>query len=230
MDPLKRGDYKLRRFCRASNLPSNTHVRSILDQSRQDSLRHTIREKMFSFVLPTGSIGDSHVECTHALLEVVAHNEFAAHFKLYARIKAKTNAPLIVAFGFSFYAGGRFAVGTPGLNYPGLDQQQTIVCLSGVSHWLANHLVGAFDQGVNFRIHSSTNLHGNLRDFLFEFLRKLDGPPFRIMGWFDEDGERDYSAADVAIAGMGYTNIFQEAGLQVDLTYPIDLVYDTFFS
>lgn len=230
MDPIRRGDDKLRRFYRASNLAPNTPVRSILDNSQQNSLRQTIRKKMFAFVLPGDPISDSNVTCTHVRLEVAARHEFAADYSLYARIKAKIDARLAVAFGFNFYAGGRYMLGITGLNYPGLNPDTTILWLHGPSHWLANNLGPAFNQGVNFRIHSTTDMQKNLRDFAFELLGKLDGPKNRLMGWFDEDGERDYTQSDATIASFNYSDIFAESGVQPNLTFPIGLLYDEFFS
>jgi hypothetical protein len=230
MDPRKLGDDKLRRFFHAHSLPAGTPVRSILDNSRPNSLRHMIRSKMYAFVLPNGPISDPNVVCTHARLEVWADNEFHAHYELHVRIEARTPAPVLVAVGFNFYAGGRYMFGLPALNFSGGPRDTTIFSLGGPSHWLANNLVPAFDQGVNFRIHSTTDMDKKLREFALEFVRKLDGPKNKLMSFFDDDRDRDDTPHDVIIANFNSSDIFAESGLQPNLNYPVGLLVDEFFS
>lgn len=230
MDPIKRGNLKLRRYFFNSSLPPTTPLRSLLDNSRPNSLRQLIDGKMFAFVLPSGPIGDANVVCTHARLEVIPDNEFHASYRLYARIEAKTSAPVIVALGFNFYAGGRFMFGLPAMNYPGWDSHSTIYFLHGPSHWLANNLLPAYTQGVNFRIHSNTDLQKSMRVFVREFVSKLDGPKNRLMGFFDEDGEADYTQLELAVAGFSQSDVSAASGLPFDWTYPVGAIYDYFFS
>jgi hypothetical protein len=230
MNPRKLGDDKLRRFLAAYNLPAGTSFRSLLRNSQPNSMRQMIRGKIYAFVLPDGPIGDANAVCTHARLEVKADNESHAGYELMVRIEAKTHSPVMVAVGVNFYAGGRYTCGVGGLNVAGSPRGYRILKLRGPSHWLASHLGPAFEQGVSFSIHSTTDMQGNLRQFVLECIGKLDGQKKRLMGFFDDDRDREDTPHDVIIANFNVSDIFAEYGLQPNLTYPVEMLVDELFS
>ena len=66
------------------------------------------------------------------------------------------------------------------------------------------------------------------RNTLRYLLGLFGGAPKTLMGFFDDDGDRDLSA-DYAAAGLG-SEALDPSLVQFDLTYPIENAVQVFFS
>jgi hypothetical protein len=182
---------------------------------------------MFTFLLPN-PISDENVECTQAILKVVYGGaDSLADYFFDARLTPKTDAPVFINLGFNFYGGGRYDTLWTSVNYPGFNER-SIMSYWGVSHWLADEFFrAAFDQGVNFRMTSTTDSSRSMRSLSLECRDKLDGPKNRYLGRFDGNDDREYTPNDILIATYG--DIYGSSQ-QIDLSYPLGKLYEEFFS
>jgi hypothetical protein len=215
MDPMRRSASRLRRLqvalassAQAHVVPEHGPVSVRALRPSGAGLRQTIDDFVVAFVPPSLPITDANLTCEKALLEV----RRAGGWILNAHLKALTTEPTAFILGFDTWR-GYFGVTWGALNYPGDSTRVSsptnilTVATAGTSRWIPANWSPAVQEGIEFRLVSTTDINRNFSSFFREWRNAFsdDLSFYRPLDILDDDHPNEYPAGHFGGPALGYT-------------------------
>jgi hypothetical protein len=213
MDVVKRAATRLRRLQASLTPKSRTPppqgpFSALAISGGRTSLRQIIDDTVVAFVPPILPIISGTLTCDAALLEFYRPGFGAdltnredidyCSWTLNVHVQSSDTAPTIFCFGFTtkrgyvagFIGAVNYAPAAKGSKSDKLSATPSATCsVWGPSPWIANHWSAAVQEGVEFRLLSSTDLEGTIESFTHEWERTFDVEWHRALNMFDDDTE-----------------------------------------